>query len=701
MVPTSVAQPVARSRRKRRDRKPGNGKENCEETPNQSLSKLEFQRLDDNELNDLMVGPAESHHEALRLFRKAIKESTLEAEFWMDHAALADTVVHSSLSENPYKGIIYLQEHVAPLLNYCRKVIKAATVEQETSIKANHLFVVVHIIRAITPLLISETSRLETGLRLLFHLITTASDLFSVLQGFKAELICLGAYEALTKLLMKYSCPLRTLGDSVAFELACDNIFCLPVKSSDPRGNMTLRQISTIALKSTFVVTSALSNLWWSKEELATREKLTTTSSFGLLVRRLIAETSKEHAPLHLTITLLQFIATPWISYLLDNADEDEFADVVLHCKTAHKILWETASKLETASNCRSKQNHMEYSLELRKASILALIPRNCPSKYVALLRKHLLETAYSASWKAAAAYVQQAGGLDSIAIQSRGVLTKFHQEIWDRLNYLSSSRTPFSLGYAEYRAIRSLHLAKISTSHCCMSEACCVVDLLPVESQNQGDEDAMSRTILAIFQLSLFIRHRLEAPECQTSIFSTWPCAANIDLIDYSMRLLQFFKTYFLADKHQSLPGNIRQRGFKLLCYIPLHRALFQIQSRPTLTLLLNEVEVAALILLQCFAPFCCSLLKTDNCENSKIAQFFDLATECNLRSACALDRLGGELHGNDPDSATRLLVLSNEAIGNIFRLLSETGMPIPQGNCLEKSAKVRKSTSVNESEG
>ena len=86
---------------------------------------------------------------------------------------------------------------------------------------------------------------------------------------------------------------------------------------------------------------------------------------------------------------------------------------------------------------------------------------------------------------------------------------------------------------------------------------------------------------------------------------------------------------------------------------------------------------------------------------HRSRLSYLFDLAIECNLRSACALDRLGGELHGNDPDSATRLLVLSNEAIGNIFRLLSETGMPIPQGNCLEKSAKVRKSTSVNESEG
>ena len=74
----------------------------------------------------------------------------------------------------------------------CRKLIKEATETDDDRKKVDHLFVAVHGLRAIGPTPSLDTARQEAAIRLLYHLITTATAAYTHLRAHETllDLVC-------------------------------------------------------------------------------------------------------------------------------------------------------------------------------------------------------------------------------------------------------------------------------------------------------------------------------------------------------------------------------------------------------------------------------------------------------------------------------------------------------------------------------
>lgn len=642
--------------------------------------------------------PSQDLTEALRQFQKA-QLATISSSLWMEHPNLSECVIRASLVDNDSVGAVYLEEHAAALLSMCRKLIKEATETNDDRKKVDQLFVAVHGLRAIGPTLSLDTARQEAAIRLLYHLVTTATQ---IEKEWRAPMICLAGYQALGRLLSQYSC-VQENGDSVAFELVKEKLFSIPSLSSSTRVNrkesqkitMTLRQISTIALKSTFAVAGTLNKLWWANANANTNQQPIDGScdDFGAFASRIYHQASdKRQLSQSIVVQLNQMVVVPWISFLANASDKDCVKDVSSHCKSAHRMFWDMATQLSKASKLFSTDDLQMHSLELRKHAILVLLPNNCPPNISKWLGDHLLETACACAWKAALNYAQHTG-ISSFPVPITNPLAVFHAQVGGRIHSVLKTSSTLPLCYAEYCAYLSLHSGTSPGIHACGLGDCYMVDLLSTPSTGEFNHDVCSRATLALFLLALFVRQRIDE-SMEDFDFAT--CSKDeFDLVASSRKIVASFRSLFI-DNYANAPTAIRQRCFKIWSLVPLYRTLFQKLKEKSWTGRTDELAVAATILSRCLGPFSYNLLRHGDYDESKNGQFWDMTIECYIRSASTFDRLGAESQESDPESSSGYIRMSNEIIDELEKmlLLHDKETRPPPNSCIEKCAKVCRCT-------
>jgi hypothetical protein len=654
----------------------------------------------DDDFSSFLEEDAQSQDltEALRQFQKA-QIATISSSLWKEHPNLSDCVIRASLVDNDTVGAVYLEEHSTALLSMCRKLIKEATETNDNRKKVDHLFVAVHGLRAIGPTLSLDTARQEAAIRLLYHLITTATE---IEKEWRAPMICLAGYQALGRLLSQYSC-VQEDGDSVTFELVQEKLFSIPSLSlslsskresrrESPKSTMTLRQVSTIALKSTFAVAGILNKLWWANANQQPMDG--SCDHFGLFVSRMYQQVSDQRRlSQSVVVQLHQMVVIPWISFLANASDKDCVKDVSSHCKVAHRMFWDMATQLKQASKLFATDDLQMHSLELRKHAILVLLPNNCPPKVSKWLGDQLLETACACAWKAALNYAQHTG-ISSLPVPATNPLARFHAQVGGRLHSVLKSSSTLPLCYAEYCAYLSLHTGTSPGIHSCgLGGDCYMVDLLPAPPTGEFNDDVCSRATLALFLLALFVRQRLDE-SMEDFDFAT--CSKHeFDLVAYSRTIIASFQSQFI-DNYAYGPKAIRQRCFKLWSLVPLHRTMFQKLKEKSWAGRTDEITVAATILSKCLGPFSYNLLRHGDYDESKHGQFWDMTIECYIRSASTFDRLGAETQESDPESSSGYIHMSNEVIDELEQmlLLYDKETRPPPSSCIEKCAKVCRCT-------
>jgi hypothetical protein len=656
--------------------------------------------------------PSRDLTEALRQFQEA-QIATISSTLWKEHPNLSECVIRASVVDNDTVGAVYLEEHAAALLRMCRKLIKEATETNDDRKKVDHLFVAVHGLRAIGPTLSLDTARQEAAIRLLYHLITTATEIEKELR---APMICLAGYQALGRLISQYSI-VQENGDSVAFELVQEEQFSIPSSSSSStstRGNrnksqkstMTLRQVSTIALKSTFAVAGILNKPGWANANQQPMDG--SCDDFGAFASRMYHQASdQERLSQSIVVQLNQMVVTPWISFLANASDKDCVKDVSSHCKSAHRMFWDMATQLSKASKLFSTDDLQIHSLELRKHAILVLLPNNCSPKVSKWLGEQLLETACACAWKAALNYAHHTG-LSSFPVPTTHPLARFHAQVGGRIHSvlktsstlpsstLPSSTLPSStlpLCYAEYCAYLSLHSGMSPGIHSCGLGECYMVDFLSTPLTREFNHDVCSRTTLALFLLALFVRQKIDE-SMEDFDFAT--CRKyEFDLVAYSRKIVASFQSLFI-DNYANVPTAIRQRCYKIWSLVPLYRTLFQKLKEKSWSGRTDELTVAATILSKCLGPFSYNLLRHGDYDESKYGQFWDMTIECYVRSASTFDRLGAETQESDPESSSGYIHMSNEVIDELEKilLLYDKETRPPPSSCIEKCAKVSRCT-------
>jgi hypothetical protein len=689
---------------RRRRRKPtSTEKENDPMSENQQVSvrPLKSQSRSNDDDDDIASfleedPPSQDLTEALRQFQKA-QIATISSSLWKEHPNLSECVIRASLVDNDTVGAVYLEEHAAVLLSMCRKLIKEATETNDDRKKVDHLFVAVHGLRAIGPTLSLDTARQEAAIRLLYHLITTATE---IEKEWRASMICLAGYQALGRLLSQYSCEQEN-GDSVAFELVQEKLFSTPSLSSSSsttenrkesqKITMTLRQVSTIALKSTFAVAGILNKLWWANANQQPMDG--SCDDFGAFVRRMYQQASDQRRlSQSIVVQLHQTVVIPWISFLANASDKDCVKDVSSHCKSVHRMFWDMATQLKNASKLFSTDDLQMHSLELRKHAILVLLPNHCPPKVSKWLGDQLLETACACAWKAALNYAQHTG-ISSFPVPTTNPLARFHAQVGGRIHSVLKTSSTLPLCYAEYCAYLSLHSGTSPGLHSCGLGDCYMVDLLPTPSTGEFNDDVFSRATLALFLLALFVRQRIDE-SMEDSDFAT--CSKHeFDLVAYSRKIVTSFQSLFI-DNYANGSTAIRQRCFKLWSLVPLHRTLFQKLKEKSWAGRTDELTVAATILSKCMGPFSYNLLRHGDYDESKHGQFWDMTIECYIRSASTFDRLGAETQESDPESSSGYIHMSNEVIDELEKmvLVFDKDTRPPPNSCIEKCAKVSRCT-------
>jgi hypothetical protein len=649
--------------------------------------------------NNKNKAPDQSSHprdDSLKHFQVA-QSSTISADFWSDHPGLDECVVRASLSlGNDEFGKVHLHQNAVALLHTCRGLIKeAAEIKNDPASQINHLLVAAHGLRAIGPIYSSDVAKQETVIKLLYHLVITAADIVQdEHSNLRAAVLSLAGYQVLGHILSQYSGQQRVNGRLIGFESLqndSDSIlshaFAVPVAVAheSAQGHMPLQQISTIALKTTFAMATVLSVLWRSSSELQpTSDQF--THEFGLFVHRLTCHAlDSQHPPYHVMVRLLQTVALPWISLILDSPEMESVDDALSKCKKAHHVLWHAASQFGEASNgAHGKEEIQRLVLELRGHAILSLLPcSNAGERVNALLGQKHLEMACTCARKAAASYVQLVG-IKSLPVEQGSALYSFHEQVGTRLqSVVSSIALPFY--YVEYCAFQALHIGTcIGVASSGVTD--CFMEISP-SCLSCNDEakynTVLNRVALALFLLGVFVKGKITsclAGKASTDDF----CRSNASMVSHSELIVKHFHFMFIKS-FERVPHDTLIKYVKLWTRLSLHLTLFRIQNEKP-NGMQAETAVAATLLSKCVGPLYHRFLSTGTLTKSEIFQNFELMVECYIRSATSLVWLAID---SSADDRRYHLDRSNDAIRQLQSALLSNVKMVPQP-ILEKVAKV-----------
>ena len=642
--------------------------------------------MDDSNNNTSSESSSATISRVLQQVLRASKDHVASVSLWKDHRGLAECVVKASLSfssNNNASLSFLLEENTSKLQNTARKLIKEASEAKDAQQKYRWLMVAAHLLRA-TGLLFDQVEKQESCFRLLYHLITLASDMMSKGGDWKASLIVVAGYEVLGKMLLRYSTTIKNGGDEiVGFDRSTNEIskrglqFVVPIPQSKRAqiGTMGFNQISTIAFKATLSVANCFIQLWFRSIQEETRTS-DSDCLFGEEIQKVILEPAlkRDKFPIHGTTELLGTVYLPWLRFVADFANKENARELSSNCKAAYRLLWDAASKLKGVGTAQDQSELNNKSLELRRCAILMILPVTSNERIRDFLQKEHFEFACSNASKASNVFVQQSR-LMRFPVSPGSPLHEFHKCVGKSLEDLRPAKK-LPLMYVEYCSYRALHT------------------MWAPRIPQSGEEDYVNNeapcSLLWIMILGISFRQRLEAdPEQYQPLLELIPPCSDIDGIEFVQRRVEVFNETVLGE-FEKLSSDFKNKATRLFSIVSLQRCIFDALREQTWRGKQNDLLGAALILERCIGPFTSEIIHSME-DESKIVPLFDLAIECSVRPLSALEALRNDcLQCGENQSADNLLRHSEEFAERLCKFLSSARERRPPRICIEKAAKV-----------
>ena len=651
---------------------------------------------------------------------QAALETTASATYWKRHISLMECVLKASQSmceRGSSSGSLLLEEHAFELLSTSRLLVKDATEQKDTAKKLKLMLVAIHGLRAICPLM-TDSKRIEAIMKILYHAITTASDVCLKAKDASACVDatsqCLAAFQALGSLLNGYDIDLEgnKSKSCIAFGWKASStpsdLFPVPLVKTGKgaSGGMSVKQIFKIATQAAISVANALSHLYTSM--LRKEKDSLFICDFGSYTSDVMGQTLDKSLKGYTTLTrLIQDVVVPWTCFLSsrDMATVENIEESLIYSKKGFRLLFYAASHIEKFFDKSTSENSNlspADSLVLRKQAILTFLLGNggetlSPNMKTALKKYHW-EDACSYACKASVAYRQHLLQHNVIGHDQGLGLDSFHREVGSVLDTFAPDS---SLFYVEYCAYRSLHAsAENPEKDSCEMKECLFGQLGFSYIHDKCWSSAMGvrkscidpgQITLLLFFLALSIQDELKS---MTDSRQSRPCAGNNtaqDIAGVSELAIPTFRSVFV-DSAQLPPYDVQRRCHKMLEALSLNRKVYVILSndsgvKPS-SAQLTALDIAGRILSECIGPLAVSLMR---CTENKKQQYWELAIDSHIRGLAAFDRI------RDCELLTQTHnceVISNktdQVIRKLFALCnsSEQGL-IQSEKILEKAAKV-----------
>lgn len=659
--------------------------------------------LDDD---DITIDFSSNNDDALTKFQDAVAQ-TSSAFYWKRHASLAECVVRASQSlgqRNKTTSSLLLKEHASELTSTCRALVKDATQQDKDSMtKLTFIYVAIHGLRAICPILVEDTKKVEATLKILYHAVTTISDVCvkskDVNVSVDAVAQCLAAFQALGFLLHGHRIQVANGKSVVTFKWKTSlDLFPVPSissssKASSAGGTMALEQVYKVGMQATLSVSNALAHLYTLQLKINNIAS-GRVGDFGPYTFELV----QQSASYETIVKMTSQVTSRWTCFFSSEemaTRQNILQDSLTYAKRAFRLLFDVASQMDKCNV--SPQD----SLLLRKHAILAFLlgkdTSTLSQQAVDAIQKHHWEAACTYACKASVAYRSKAkqGGDDEC-------LDRFHKDVGRVLDSFATDES--SMAYIEYCAYRALHSGRM-TSGACESDDClfgqlgfrfehneCDVLTNPRDSTNPS---AMAGQVtLAVFFLVLTVQGELDAMASGKQSRGNQDWAVDdfdsvIDAVICSFRAV-------LVEAEQLPPYAVMNRCLKLLELLSLNRRVYHIlsskdTSRSSSRASLTALEISGRVLAESIAPLAVALVRCGD-EEEKKNQHWELAADCYSRGLVVSDRIREQqLQSGELSSAVSSCRI-NDALRGLYDLCHDDELALQlSGGTLEKAAKVR----------
>eukprot|EP00934_Nitzschia_sp_Nitz4_P004977 Nitzschia sp. Nitz4//scaffold71_size96697//60675//66779//NITZ4_004701-RA/size96697-processed-gene-0.45-mRNA-1//-1//CDS//3329557265//4967//frame0 len=579
---------------------------------------------------------------------------------------LGETIVRASLNPRALHGVLLVEEHASTIQSTCRKLLKLApTVATSSSPQRlkDILLVVVHCLRALGML--AKPESVEPLLKLLYHTIASASCEAAKKTSSSSHFgaMALSGLETMQTVLKSCFC-LTSHKKVVGFkQKPLDgskrrSARLVPVWSSQATASakLTFRQTTTMVLKSLLSVVSLI------LEKPSFLFDSDVTSTYGVYVSKKDIADSTQWA-----LDLLTDSYSPWLSFAAQSGDTETLGDLSSHCRSAHRLLWETASKMRDSRSTSRQTTELEATcLNLRCCAIEFLLPHE-ESDHI--LSEAHWETACTYAWKAATVFVQQTEATE------RPVESMEVQKFYDRLRsrFLKTrpvSMVSLSMSWLEFCVYQGIHCAvsPTRTSH----------PGLPWW-QLDVDSDDDETILLSFFLLCAKTNHELSTGGSSDVSQGDFPD------MEYVSQLIQAMNGYIHENWIQQV-SDAQTRLFKLVSMFTLHRSIFQALKESDATCS-PWLSVASMLLYHCVAPITVHISQS-SAGTPKAASLYESTVECYIRPLAAFQRLAES--SGIPDECQRGEDYANSIMHDLYMgFFADPVLPDIPDQLLERIAK------------
>lgn len=561
---------------------------------------------------------------------------TAQATFWDDRPQLAGCVVLTSM-RGKVSASLLLEENVGAILNSCRALVKDVATKSKPEVSSSeknsmcelvrhNLYVSLHGLRAILLTTSISSNQRGTVLRLLYHVIVTASE----------HIISATANKTATILTMVCFVAMETLGNTLEGCTVSATIF---LNSSNNH-----RLLFPVPVHSTATAKRWTCNIPGQQLlEMGIFSILATSRVLLMRVKHPLQQFEPNDFQIHwcdnlnhpeellrVLRSMTVEIAVPWVL-----ASSQEKKSAISHCRKMQRILWEASSMGSIAKECLLLQGD--------SIAVSLLNDETMESGLREMLRANQFESACTWAWKAAESY-QRSSGNDS-------TLREFHENVGAVLDSYAVRDAP--LAYTEYCAYRALHTGSREQRKTYF-----------FDQQNPSPDEAF----LSLFLLALQVRDGLVAESISAQ------SAAPVDArLPGTSTVAQFSAAILIA------PSETCLRFYKLFSMIKLHRALIDTIGDGSGVFLCKhsgKVRIAAEILSDCVGPLCLGLIAGKQLE----ANQWIVGTEIFKQAILAFETIRSEVESGFSASDT--------VISAFAKALSNAAMWAPL-ECIENAAK------------
>lgn len=644
-------------------------------------------------------GSVSSKDAAMTKFQDAAAVTSLHS-FWKP--SLVEHVVRASQALCHEKTTSFLlEEYASQVQSTCRTLVKEATESKRSDETLKLLYVAINGLRAICPLL-EEEKKKEAIIKILYHAVTTASDVCvksnSDSMSKDALSQCLAAYQALGFLLNGYQVQTDEKENLVIFKWKPSHLFPLPrlsLNSGAGAGTMTMKQVFKIAMQATYSTTTAVSHAYTSQLCQNVSDSLI-TNDFGSYTNEIMQQLSSYDT----MICLAQNVTIPWTCVLSCNelVTRETIQESLTFAKRMFRLLFEVASQMDKSS----KMNTAADSLLLRQHAILTflfsskdmVVSRSMQSA----IRKHHWESACSYACKASIAYRQQ---------MAKGNRRESDDESFDRFHedvgaVLDSFATDYSLAYVEYCAHRAIYSSrKVSQHGDCESQKCMVGQL--GFRYRHGDCDPESDSSAAAGHAMLAVVFMILSVQRDFEVLISgkkWKSHPDGKLANDFLRtrevIIANFRSIFV-NATITPPHEVMTRCYKILELVGVNRKVYQILSKDspggTSRASLIALETFGLVLTECIGPLAVSLIQSEE-DKDKLQQMWELSADSYNRGLSVFERLREDQLRMDSVVSDDIPRNISNALSGLFTLCRGSKFVKHRSEeTLEKAAKVSES--------